>query len=528
MRKQLFFFALLTIFSIQLEAQRSDIPGTIDWGPEYKEPAGSYISKLIHADRNGFYILRRKAEGMVSREKVYVEYFDQQNKLKRNVELDLRYKKKVREFEDILMIGGELYFFTSYSNQAKKKNFLFYQKLSKRLTLSKKLVNIQEIDSRNKANDGGFDFEISRDSSKVLLYSQLPYKKNQPERFALKVFDNQLQELWATNVTLPYADNRFSIEEYRVDNKGDVYLSGIVYNANRLEQRGKPTYNYVILAYTNGGSDLQEYRINPKDRFITDLTFRSNGKGELICAGFYSEKGTNTVKGACFFRIDAFTKEVLQSSFKPFDFNFVTEYYAKWRKNLAENAEKKGKKKREAELYEFALDDLIVRSDGGAVLIAEQFYVYSTYYRDFTGYLQTNYYYHYNDIIVVNIRPDGDIEWQVRIPKQQTSTNDGGYYSSYSKAVVRDRMYFIYNENRKNIQNPESDRRPRNTSPGSYSVVALTEITKDGKAQTFPLFLNKEADTATRPKICAQTGSRKMLIYGERGRKYRFANLLFE
>jgi hypothetical protein len=181
-------------------------------------------------------------------------------------------------------------------------------------------------------------------------------------------------------------------------------------------------------------------------------------------------------------------------------------------------------------LLNYALDDLILRSDGGALLIAEQYFVRQYAVRDFWdprfgSTIRYDYYYNYNDIIIVNIKPTGEIEWATRIPKIQETINDGGYYSSYSKAIVRDKIYFIYNDNNRNFS--KDSERIYNFN-GRNSVIAVTEVSIDGSTRKFPLFSNRDAGVITRPKICKQVGLRKMVIFGERGRTYRFGDLSFE
>ena len=140
--------------------------------------------------------------------------------------------------------------------------------------------------------------------------------------------------------------------------------------------------------------------------------------------------------------------------------------------------------------------------------------------------MRFEYFYNYNDIIVVNIQPDGGIEWATRIPKRQETVNDGGYYSSYAMSIVRDRLYFIFNDNSRNFSN-EGNSRLYNFN-GRNSIVALAELRKDGQLSMYPLFNNRDADIITRPKICKQIGSRRMMVYGEQGRQYRFAELEFD
>ena len=517
----------LLLWTAALCAQRDDVPATARWGEELTEPAGTRITKAISVNKEGLYMLRRKNEGALSNEQAYIEYYDNEMRLRKSEQMDLKYKGKRRDFEDVAMIGGQLYLFTSFNNQAQKKNYLFYQKVSKRLQPSKDLVMLAEVEAQNKAKEGSFNLVISSDSSKVLLYSQLPYQKRDPERFALNVFDQQMNKVWSRDIILPYSDQQFAIEDYRIDSKGNVYLMGVLYlDGVRERRRGRPNYQYIILAYTQQGEDVQEYHVALEDKFITDLAFRIADDGNLVCAGFFSEKGTYSVKGTCFFKLNNATKEIFNLSFKEFDFQFRSEFMRPGELRRASRAEANDDTGREPELYRFSLDELVLRSDGGAVLVAEQYYVFERAYRYWDGTLRFDYYYNYNDIIVVNIQPDGGIEWAARIPKRQETVNDGGYYSSYAMSIVRDRLYFIFNDNSRNFSNDGSNR--LYNFNGRNSVVALAELRKDGQMRMYPLFNNRDAEIITRPKICKQIGSRRMMVYGESGRQYRFAELEFE
>ena len=350
-----------------------------------------------------------------------------------------------------------------------------------------------------------------------------------PERFALHVFDNQFNELWTKDIALPYQDKYFSVEEYQVDNDGNVYILGLNY---------KPEYFFTILEYSKDGEGFQEYPIKPKEKLITDLTFRVDDNGDLVCSGFYSDYHLNKILGTYFFRLDTKTKEVVNKSLKEFDYGFLTQ-------NLSAKQLEKAKKSRKASqkigLNSFSLDKLVLRSDGGALLIAEQYFVeeiqrptnngfYSPGYypNTFSNTYSTEYYFHYNDIIIVNIQPNGAIEWAARIPKQQISINDDGYYLSYSVSIVRDKIYFIYNDTEDNFNRNERINQTY-TFEGSAksSLIAVAEISRDGSVNIFPLFKNRDAAIITRPKMCKQIDKKNMIIYGEKGKTYRFGNVEF-
>lgn len=513
--------------------QFKELPAKLVWGKEIREPSGTFTSKIVGTDASGFYTLRQKTQvsSSVNNPKIYVEYYSNRMTLRKSKEISLKYKNKKREFENLLKVGDQLFLITSFNNQKQEKNYLFVQTINeKNLQARDDLRKIAEIPTKNAFKIGSYGFHLSRDSSRILVYNKLPYKKGTPERFALQVFDQSFNELWRKDIALPYNDERFSLEEYRVDRDGNVYLLGVIFQDRiRVRRNGRPTYQYVVLAYTQSGEDVEEYKVQLEDKFITDLTFRVANNGDLVCSGFYSERGTYSIKGTYFFRLNAQTKEIYNQNYKAFGFDFLTEYKTDRQKDRLRRAEERGNRKREPELYRFSLDELVLRSDGGAVLIAEQYYVYTVSYRDYYSYyntsLQYDYYYNYNDIIVVNIRPSGEIEWTCRIPKRQETYNDGGYFSSYAMSIVRDKMFFVYNDNGRNFD-PGSER--LYNFNGRNSVIALTEVNRDGSAHTYPLYNNRDAEIITRPKICKQIGRKEMLVYGERGRSYRFASLSFE
>ncbi|MEN0047949.1 MAG: hypothetical protein AAF806_12890 [Bacteroidota bacterium] len=517
-------------FSSSFAQSKADgLPGDIEWGEELKQPAGTILSKTIAYNKSGMYALRVKDITDEEKARVYIERYDNDLRLKKAQEIELKYKKKDRQFEDVIYHGGQLYLLTSFHNQAKKKNYLFKQKISnERLQINDRdIEKIGELDTRNILRDGGFDLVQSKDTSKLMVYHQLPYKKGEAENFKLRVFDESFSEIWSKDISLPYNNEIFSVEEYRVDNQGNVYLLGVLYRDKvRIRRNGSPNYQYVILTYTQDGSQANEYKIQLRDKFITDLTFRPDGRGNLVCSGFYSDRGTYSIKGTYFFRINTETKEIFNENTKAFDFEFLTEFLSENKKRKAKDAERSGDTRRQAELYRFSLDELILRSDGGALLIGEQYFVYEDFYRDpWTGFSRFDRYYHYNDIIIVNIRPTGEIEWATRIPKRQVTRNDGGYYSSYAMSIVRDKIYFVFNDNNRNFADTRNDR--LYNFNGRNSIVSIVEVSKDGNWTITPLFPNREVDLITRPKVCKQVGRKKMLVYGEWGRLFRLAHLEF-
>jgi hypothetical protein len=245
------------------------------------------------------------------------------------------------------------------------------------------------------------------------------------------------------------------------------------------------------------------------------MAIRPNG--DIGCGGFYSERGNFSIKGTFFLTLDAGSKRKKKENLKEFTVDFLSEF-------MSEKKAEKG-----TELYEYDLDRLILREDGGAILVAEQYFVnvVTTYMGGANGMRtpNTTYYYNYNHLVVININPDGSIQWANKIPKRQITSNDGGFYSSYTFSNVRDKMYFIFNDHPKNLDNTASDKLYNFSLKGG--VVVLVEMDSKGNMKKQALFNAREAEVITRPKVCEQVSQNEVVIFGQKKKTHKFARLTF-
>jgi hypothetical protein len=552
------FWANLVATSQAQTASRIRTDSKVIWSKPLEEPTNTDIQKIIATEAYGIYALRLKQGSSLTNPnnvKAIVEYYDASMRLVRQKELSLDFKGKNRSFKDVVMLQGKLWLLSYFYNEKHEKTYLFAQHIDNQtLTLDKELIKISEQDDTNRERQDVFSHAISRDSSKIVIFTQQTSDKKQ-EEFTLAVFDSDFNDVWSKKAKLPYNRKSFDVEETQVDKNGNVYLLGVIYTegSNRIARRGKANFQYDLVAYMRDSTlDVQEYKIDLKDKFVTDLTFRVADDADLVFSGFYSEKGVSSMKGTCFFKINPRTKDMTSVSTREFDFDFLTENLSQRNKDKAKAASMSNDKSKEVELPAFNLDKLILRSDGGALMVAEQYFIEEQYqnnrynpyglssfgggfydpfydpwsYRSNGFNRQRDFYYNYNDIIVVNIRPDGEIAWAARIPKSQMSRNDGGIYSSYAMSIVADKLFFIYNEDPRNLD--PNRKKTFSESPDKSSVVVLAEVNKEGQVKRAPLFQNKEEGIVTRPKICRQIGRKEMAIYGESGRAYRFGTLTFE
>lgn len=502
-----FLVFLLTIgigpFTQQLNAQMRDIQTELQWGSLEKGPGGSYITKVIAAGEWGAHLLRYRPARGFQKEQYWLEEFDDRFGLRARNELNL--SNEGAAFEDIISLRGQLYLITSRT--IAEATQVFARPISPRgqVTGSEKLL--ADMEKEHKFRRQQFDLVYSRDSSHLLLYNQLPPEKDGPERFTLRVFSDDFSLLWSRDVTLPYRDQGLSIRSYQLDTEGNVYLLCRQVTGSK-EDRVPP--QYIVYAYRRNGKEEVAYQLNIEGISFLNLRLELAANGDLVCAGFYGLGGQVGSKGIGHIRINPLTKEASQVDLLPFPDNFMTQ---------AGQALQRGA---EPVLIRYQLRDLTLRSDGGIVLVAEQFFRQNrTEMSPITGPQFTSFD-NYNDILIANIAPDGTYTWLKRIPKRQETPNDNGAISSFAQVTVQDRFVFLYNDNPDNFS-PEDNRRYE--MDGRDAVLALSEIRRDGELNTIPLYLSKDAGVVAYPRRCRQIGARLVLIYGEDGREYRLGLL---
>ncbi len=365
---------------------------------------------------------------------------------------------------------------------------------------------------------------LSRDSSKVAIIGDITDKnRKEDDKYIFKVFSDNLTLLWEQEHTFPYQDRFFYFEDAVISNDGNVYCVGRVDTDRWFNKReGKPTYSYKLFYLSPNEEKPVEIDINVKDRFITDIRVGMAENGDILCAGFYSENNTFNVKGVFSITLDANTRKVKQEAMKEIPISTMVENMSEAKQERLEKREAKGKN---VELYEYDLDNLIHKKGGGFVLVGEQFYVRAYSYTDGNNNQNTHYNYYFNDIIVVNVDTKGNIIWGEKIGKSQRSTDDGGHFSSYGMMIHEDKLHFIYNDNKKNVDYV-GEGRPITMNTMNRATL-LVSLDAKGEEKRRLLFTRDDSESYAIPRVSRQISDSELIMYFQRGGKRRFAKITF-
>lgn len=437
-----------------------------------------------------------------------VDYFSNNLKKINTKKIDFADMSEKRTFESLFqMKDNRFYLFSSYLN-SERENVLEARLMKpKTLELSSNQKELHRLSYQGyrKSNSGSYGFKMSRDSSKLLVYYNLPYEKNASEKFGFKVYDQFLKSIWEKEITLPYTDELFNLVQIRLDDKGDLYVIGKVFR-DKLKNRsqGRPNYDYVVIAYRNNGTEKEEYEIALADKFVTDVQITVDENGNIICAGFYSELGYGGIRGTFYATVDAGTRTMTKGSFKEFDVGFIVE----GERNSA--SKQKQVERGKETLTNYFLDELIRKADGGAILIAEQFYERIINSTNTNGTFTRSYVkYFFNDLIIVSIDSKGDIEWAKKIDKNQETINDNGFYSSYYVGVNGDQLFVLFNDHEKNL---DETRKNIRTFTGRGGIANLVAVNSSGNLNQYPILYQSIGEPMIRPVVTRQVGDELIIV----------------
>jgi hypothetical protein len=370
-------------------------------------------------------------------------------------------------------------------------------------------------------------FDVSEDGSKICIYQSVYSVNNkEKEEVTFFVYDEAMSPLWEKKIVFPYKSELFSINDAIVDNDGNIHLLGREYDEVRKSRKnGKPNYKYHVLSYFNQGSEAIDNIISLGKDFITDIKINVDN-GNMVAAGFYSEnKNFSSIKGVFYMNLEIKSQQVVSQSTKEFSIDFMVE---NMKEGKAERTKKKAEKGKNVEMYEFDLDELIQREDGGTVLLAEQYYITVHTTTDSKGNTTTYYVYHYNDIIAVSISPQGQIEWANKVPKLQASRAPGGPLS-YASAVCDNNVYLVFNDNLKNITEHKQGKTYGYAGTLSKtSVVTLVTIDKEGKMEREVLYKPGKYDIMLHPGVSSNTKDCELFLYNRRKKVHQYSQVSIE
>ncbi|MCH2042816.1 MAG: hypothetical protein MK212_01645 [Saprospiraceae bacterium] len=313
-------------------------------------------------------------------------------------------------------------FFILYYTHKKGKTYLHLAELS------------QEAKILEDFTLGSFRERLSLSSDNLIFSSDKKY---------VVVYDPTFEG----NIHLAHID----IQARKIAWQREFKEAGLIYSKNYLEliinkagttflcfeqnnQRKRANEHlYSIYEFDKQGTESIHHLSHP-DVMAYDVSFCYDEMNQkLVAAGLYSEN-FREANGLFYANIDLEELDSTQIINSPFDEKLMRSLTGERRKNIEG-------------ISNFDIQEMILRRDGGVILMAEQNLVYEyepSFFGVDSGAEQTDYL--FENILVTSIHPTGEIHWKEVLHKSQSSENDKARYSSFFLFKNRSLLRVLYND----------------------------------------------------------------------------------
>jgi hypothetical protein len=352
---------------------------------------------------------------------------------------NLRYKNSIQpEFEKknilptgVIAMDSAFHFYYTY----KEGSNIFFKAIAydKNVSLiDSTTYNIKE----RKVVSSNPRFAYSQDKSKVLVFTPNEQFLN------LQLIDNHtLKIIYDFNLIVQGVNLKSDFEKVLVSNDGEVFI--ITRKASMWKIREPLGFTMVRIINKD---NILLHKFTPESDEISNLKMDYDEINKrIVLAGFTTSGDESKVNGYFGFSMPASSlPEEAEIIINRFTSEFASEVSGK-------------KNKKIRELTGYTIQDIILRQDGGVIIVSESV-------REFTrrsqmaapGQFGNNLplrgfidYYH-EDLVILATFPDGKEHWKKILFKKQFSQDDNAIYSSYFLVKTPSRIRLIYNDEIKN------------------------------------------------------------------------------
>ena len=269
-----------------------------------------------------------------------------------------------------------------------------------------------------------FSFVLSNDRSKVVLF-----RSSKASELECLFFDLESHELVAYE-TLHFEDSRVDTELLALvlSDSGNLALLFEKYNFAFRRSR----HNHHLFIYDTFGNLRNDFRADFSGRLSVSFNVdRDEKNNRFVVGGMFAPKSTTKAEGYYYYTFDenGLKQDIV---FEPFTRDLLEQFTGKQRKP-------------KNYIPDLVVRDLVMRNDGGLILIAE---MQKEVFRESVRRRYIDY--HYEDLILFSIEPDGSLFWTDVIRKYQLSYDDRARYSSFFLFETPSRLQLIFNDEIKN------------------------------------------------------------------------------
>ncbi len=385
----------------------------------------------------------------------------------------------------------------------KDNTVVFAQKLSSKFKGDGKFMVMDTLYHGKQYINVGMKVLHSQDKAHIALYYPIVSNSGLLERIKVVGINNQMELLYRQDVAFPEVSADFGLVSVKAVNNNQLVF--LFENYNRGKKKFAGEKEYLVYQYDGNTGTVTNIGFTLERPIYGLLRLEvDNVNNKLTVAGFYTDEQRNEALGYFIENWDLANKLVNGHQYQAFPTTLLRQVVGG---DTARNI---------TGLSSFKPKELILRFDGGIVLVAESEYSsmesenMPTFMPSAGPSFRTVNVYYFNDILVLSTKADGTVDWHNVLRKKQISEDDEGFFSSYTIHTMDGQLRFVYNEEIF-----------YKTNVNEYIVDA-----KGVSARNF-LFNAGTKDLMLAPGIAKQISGRELLIPSFRNRSIKFVKITF-
>ena len=462
--------------------------------------AGSDMIKLCFDTKKG---------GLFSQPVVTPIFVRYNNNLQEKNVQEFKANEKDLNFDKVLSIKGKIYMFThKYDKESKATNYQCVPIDIITLKQTGAEINLGTFDAISKTRQSTVQYELSSDSSKVIMFGLSPFSKKDNEKYYMGVYEDNMNKLWDKTVQLPYKDKYITVLDNLVTNDGRVGVILKHYDqevsSESIKENGirVPAYKTKLLLYEKDVATPFEYIIDINNKFVHSLHLTDDKATTMNLFGLYKEKYNGHVNGFFTASINLITHKIETSKTLEFPSELVE----------LVNKDRQGSDKEKDPGFDdaFGYVQTIYRTDGSKDYLLEFRQQLLHEYRDTRGYSYSYWEYRNGDIIDISVKTD-DKYVICRIPKMQDLNNTVNY-NSFKALTYKDKLVLYYNDNEDNV-NKELIKKPETMSNANKCVFMMATVDASGHLSRNIVINHKEVKLTVATNECFLLDEQHLGIY---------------
>jgi hypothetical protein len=489
--KIIFTLTLLILISGVTKSQKP----TIDFGPKLKKSLGKEISKHLHSDSSGHYILFKTNNNT----KLVIEKFGNDFKPFFSKKFPNKKTKVIRQH--ISFANDKFIWLYSSKNKKAKKNevFLSIIDLEGNIVQTKK---IKSISSRSDEPWYHVTWTLSEDKSKLLISGRTSKLKKSTFDFSgwTVVVDENHDILWEKDFSLDFPSNLVRHKSWKVTNNAKAIL------ATEIHTKGNKKRNDLLRFYslTEEEDYIQPLELNPDSEKVASHKIIEKENGDLVAIAFcYNSIKENKITNILKVEIDG-NDFSLDAEYLP----FPNQTFKFGRNKISDQNSEKGVNVGVL----FNIKDVFFNVKKEIVIVSEEGgHTVSPVYEGGGKMVNKNFYIS-DKIGIVTISEKLEVVDVSLLPKAQTFV-DFNYYTSHAQLKTKDRTYYLYNDHKKNLDHDlafKEEYKRLKKSVGMIPMIAYFD--ENGELKRNQLYSRKKIKESIMPRVSKQIGSNKVLI----------------